>query len=156
MYQIQDPAQHDGVSIAQITEWPEGAVVKVDAIGAGCLLMHRTALEKMREAYPKPHQWFMESVYAGMEFGEDWTFCMRAANIDIPVHCHTGVDIGHAKTFEIRRENYAFPSSDKPAHPLQDLPHRHTPNIIKLGDKDKRGNVKPGVQVGYQSFERII
>jgi GT2 family glycosyltransferase len=80
---------------------PENQLVRVSATGTGFLLIHRTALEKIREfsgdiAAP----WFRE-MPAGEPLalmGEDMTFCLRAGAAGIPVHVHTGVRVGHMKT----------------------------------------------------------
>ena len=51
----------------------------------------------------------MESVYNGMEFGEDWTFFLRTGRLGIPLFIHTGTNLGHAKTFEIREQHFYNP-----------------------------------------------
>ena len=106
MYQLVDPASNNGNPVQTIKSWPTGSVVKADATGGGCLLGHRSVFEKLREVYPPPHHWFMESVYKGMEFGEDWTFFLRTGAQGFPLYVHTGVNVGHCKTFEIREQNY--------------------------------------------------
>jgi GT2 family glycosyltransferase len=83
------------------SSWPEDTCVKVSATGAAFLLIHRTALEKIRDhgndiAAP----WFRESAIPGAPLalmGEDMTFCLRAGAAGIPVHVHTGVQVGHIK-----------------------------------------------------------
>ena len=80
--------------------WPEDTCVKVSATGTGFLLMHRAALEKVREhSRDIAAPWFRESpVGAPLTLmGEDMTFCLRAAAAGIPVHVHTGVQVGHMK-----------------------------------------------------------
>ena len=152
MYTIVDPKTNDGNPISALKEWPPGEVIKIDGTGAGCMLMHRSALEKMEQHYPAPYHWFMETVYAGMEFGEDWTFCVRAAKIGIPIYCHTGVNLGHCKTFEIREENYFNPMKGVPAHPLQDLPNHLQPNVEIIGEK----GTDPQVMKRPQQLTRIL
>lgn len=83
--------------VETIKDFPLDATVKVDATGTACLLIHRSVLTKMLAQFPEPAPWFSESVYNGVEFGEDVTFCLRAAQLNIPVHVHTGVTIGHVK-----------------------------------------------------------
>lgn len=116
LYRLVDPATNDGEPIQIITDFPDDAIVKVDATGAACLFMHRSALEKIGKAFPAPAQWFSESVYKGLEFGEDWTFCLRAARVGLPIHVHTGIHVGHVKPriigvedFRASRE-FAFPA----------------------------------------------
>jgi hypothetical protein len=112
MYRLVDPATtSDGNPCQTIKEWEPGTVIQADATGGGCLLAHRSVFEKLRGVYPPPHHWFMESVYNGMEFGEDWTFFLRTGAQGIPLYIHTGVNIGHAKTFEIREEHFDNPKN---------------------------------------------
>lgn len=89
-----------------IADYPEDSLVEVDATGAACLLMHKSALLKMAAKYPEPAPWFAETIYKGYEFGEDITFCLRAASCDIPVYVHTGVKLGHIKPQIITEETW--------------------------------------------------
>ena len=134
MYRLVDPATNDGNPVQTIKEWEPGAVIQADATGGGCLLVHRTVLEKMRETWPSPHHWFMESVYNGMEFGEDWTFFLRTGQMGIPLYVHTGVNLGHAKTFEIREEDFANPLNDQPLHYMQSPSRDWGPGVHKNPD----------------------
>lgn len=89
------------LAFARYERWPEGAVMRVSATGAACLLIHRDALlavEKHAGDIAAP--WFRESaVGAPMALmGEDLTFCLRCAAAGIPVHVHTGVKVGHMKS----------------------------------------------------------
>jgi GT2 family glycosyltransferase len=83
---------------ARLVSWPEDSCVRVAATGAACLLMHRTALERVAAASgDKAAPWFRESILGGALTGEDLTFCLRAGAAGIPVHVHTGVQAGHVK-----------------------------------------------------------
>lgn len=88
----------EGDPFLPITDYPENALCQVDAAGTGCMLFHRSVFAEFSEKYPEPIPWFAETVYKGFEFGEDITFCIRAAERDIPVFCHTGVKLGHMKS----------------------------------------------------------
>jgi GT2 family glycosyltransferase len=80
--------------------WPEDTCVKVSATGTGFLLMHRAALETVAaHSRDAAAPWFRETpVGAPLTLmGEDMTFCLRAAAAGIPVHVHTGVQVGHMK-----------------------------------------------------------
>jgi hypothetical protein len=80
--------------------WPEDTCVRVSATGTGFLLMHRDALLTVEKASrDQAAPWFRESpVGAPLTLmGEDMTFCLRAAAAGIPVHVHTGVQVGHMK-----------------------------------------------------------
>jgi GT2 family glycosyltransferase len=98
MYELTDK---DGTpAFCRYERWPEDTCVRVSATGAAFLLLHRAALETVA-AYTrdKAAPWFVEtSVGAPLALmGEDMTFCLRAGAAGIPVHVHTGVQVGHIK-----------------------------------------------------------
>jgi GT2 family glycosyltransferase len=99
MYEL---VQQDGGQLAftRHSRWPDNAVVRVSATGAACLLIHRSALERVRlHAGDKAAPWFRETAVGPMALmGEDLTFCLRCAAAGIPVHVCTGVKAGHMKT----------------------------------------------------------
>lgn len=75
---------------------PLDQLIKVDGVGAGCLLIHRTALEKIA-ALDMPGRWFDHLMLGEHPLGEDLSFCMRAALADVPIWVDTGAEIGHVK-----------------------------------------------------------
>jgi GT2 family glycosyltransferase len=88
------------LAFAHLETWPEDTCVRVSATGTGFLLMHRDALERVKASSKDvAAPWFRESpVGAPLSLmGEDMTFCLRAAAAGIPVHVHTGVQVGHVK-----------------------------------------------------------
>ena len=95
-----EPVERDGqLAFVRYRQWPEDTVVPVGATGAACLLVHRRALEAVRETTGDvAAPWFRESAVGGALIGEDLTFCLRLAKAGIPVHVHTGVRAGHMKT----------------------------------------------------------
>ena len=95
----------DGVTYSLAIGWPLNGVVEVDATGAACLLIHRTVVERMREALPGPNHWFADEVHDGKDIGHDIVFCERVKSLGYPVCVHTGVSIGHLKI-----EQYDFDS----------------------------------------------
>jgi hypothetical protein len=96
MYELVD--RGDGPVFARASSWPEDACVRVTATGAACLLVHRGALEAVRDVSgDRAAPWFRESVLGDQLIGEDLTFCLRAGAAAIPVHVHTGVQAGHVK-----------------------------------------------------------
>ena len=97
MYEIVDPKENNGDAVRVIEEWSEGAAVEVDATGAACLLVHRSVYETMLERHGEPVPWFAESIYKGVEFGEDWTFCLRARVMGYPIIVNTNAKVGHQK-----------------------------------------------------------
>jgi len=71
-------------SFRGIVEWPDQAVIPVDAVGFGCVL---TAVSMLR-AIPPPH-------FAWGRFGEDFDLCRKAARAGFQPCVHTGVLCGH-------------------------------------------------------------
>jgi GT2 family glycosyltransferase len=101
MYEL---VQKPGGALAfqRYASWPDDTVVRVGATGAACLLIHRTALERVEKTSKDPAApWFRETALRDVPLslmGEDLTFCLRLAAAGIPVHVHTGVRAGHMKT----------------------------------------------------------
>ena len=99
MYEITQK-ESGALGFAHLQTWPEDTCVQVSATGTGFLLMHRGALEKVA-AHSKDiaAPWFRETPVGSplSLMGEDMTFCLRAAAAGIPVHVHTGVQVGHMK-----------------------------------------------------------
>jgi hypothetical protein len=93
----------------EFVEWPDelpdNAVVQVAAVGTGCMLIHRSALEDIqRIAYENGRGsqwcWFVQQVYQPADAceGEDIWFCRLAAAAKIPVWVNTSTTLQHAKT----------------------------------------------------------
>jgi len=100
MYELTQP-ETGRLAFTRYGEWPEDACMRVSATGAACLLIHRSALQRVRkDAHDLAAPWFRESgVGAPLALmGEDMTFCLRCAAAGVPVHVHTGVKAGHMKT----------------------------------------------------------
>jgi GT2 family glycosyltransferase len=99
MYElVQEPGKP--MAFTRPASWPEDTLVRVSATGAAFLLLHREALEAVRDGKDPAAPWFRESAIPGAPLalmGEDMTFCLRAAAAGIPVHVHTGVQVGHMK-----------------------------------------------------------
>ncbi len=91
------------VGFRPILDYPRDSIFETSATGAACLLIHRSALETVREQYGD--SWFDPSVHpTGLKgkprtFSEDLSFCVRLAACGIPVHVDTGVKTTHAKGF---------------------------------------------------------
>lgn len=81
-----------------VVGFPDNGMCKIAATGAACLAIHRSALLKMQEKYGHlVHPWFQETTNEKHEWGEDVTFCVRAGQVEIPVHVYTGIVVGHNK-----------------------------------------------------------
>ena len=106
-------------------DYPSNQLIRVDATGAACLLIHRDALVRMQNrsvalsrdllvhsasfpyrerhllyGHPEGCDWW--SLYPSHGklrpdnvFGEDMSFCLRARDAEIPIHVHTGIHTAH-------------------------------------------------------------
>jgi hypothetical protein len=88
-----------------ITEWDE-KIIKVDSVGAGCLMVHRDVYIDIESRLSnRAAPWFQESVVGTQLIGEDFTFCMRAASIGYSIFVNTSVFVGHVKTRVLRADS---------------------------------------------------
>ncbi len=95
-------AELDVVSAEDLNE---DCVIRVFAVGAGFLLVHRSAFERIQKAAGGDRCWYREGVIDGRDFGEDMSFCIRAAISGLPVHVNTGVQVGHIKSAQLGKVN---------------------------------------------------
>jgi hypothetical protein len=104
----------DNLQFIRYQQWPENAMFQVFATGAACLLIHRSALEAVRDyrhddgrtGFSPVFPWFQEREFNGGPMGEDVTFCFRAGMAGLPVHVHTGVTCGHVKSTQLTEGKY--------------------------------------------------
>jgi hypothetical protein len=92
----------DGAMIP-IDDYPKNQVTQIDGAGTGCLLVHRSVLEAMREK-ASPNQgtdwcWFFDGALDGRWFSEDLLFCRKATALGFPIFAHTGAILAHHKQF---------------------------------------------------------
>ncbi|HEY5988429.1 MAG TPA: hypothetical protein VIV12_18935 [Streptosporangiaceae bacterium] len=80
------------------------ALVRCDGTGAACLLVHRGVFERMDAAFGPT--WFDRIPARDGSVGEDLSFCIRARDLQIPVHVHTGVRTTHMKTLWLGEADY--------------------------------------------------
>lgn len=84
-------------------------VTQVAGTGAACLLIHRTAAEKLRAEHGDC--WFDPTRYGdGRRVSEDLSFCFRLGAAGIPVFVHTGVKTNHHKQVWISDLDYSLPA----------------------------------------------
>lgn len=106
----------DDVQFVRYHEWAPDSMMQVFATGGACLLIHRTALERIRD-FPNPNRpgqigfsrafpWFQETDFNGRIMGEDITFCLRAGTAGMPVHVNTAVTLGHIKQHALTLDGY--------------------------------------------------
>lgn len=110
MYKVDDWGMQDGngVTMRTVDSWTPGTLVQVDATGAAFLLVHRSVLARMREAFPTPKgaHWFATGFSGNTRYGEDFFFCVRCKQIGVPIVVHTGVQAPHHKWWII--DSYDF------------------------------------------------
>lgn len=96
-------------------EWPPEAMFQVAATGAACLLLHKSALERIRDVqvpgrdrrgFNDAFPWFQELEHDGTPVSEDIAFCWRAGLAGIPVYVNTAVQLGHIKDRELTMDAY--------------------------------------------------
>jgi hypothetical protein len=94
--------QDGAAAFARYQVWPEDQPVPVGGTGAACLLVHRDALFTIADGVngkrDRVWPWFRETTMGRRRVGEDLTFCLRAGMCGVPVHVHTGVQVGHMKS----------------------------------------------------------
>jgi hypothetical protein len=96
----------DGLTTVRVEEYPDG-LVQCAATGAAFLLIHRSALEAMRDRkFNAAFPWFQEAELAGQPAGEDLTFCIRAGILGLPVFVDTRVRIGHHKSIVLDHDMF--------------------------------------------------
>ena len=86
-----------------IDGYPENQLIEVDAVGTGCILIHRSVLlEMQKQATPnqgKNWAWFVEGAIDGTYFGEDLLFSKRLKSMGYKIFAHTGAILSHHKQF---------------------------------------------------------
>ena len=86
-----------------IDAYPIDKLIEVDAVGTGCLLIHRSVLLDMqKQSTPnqgKDWAWFVEGAIDGTYFGEDLLFSKRLKSMGYKIFAHTGAILPHHKQF---------------------------------------------------------
>jgi len=84
-------------------KYDKDSVFEIDAAGTGCLLIHRSVLEKMRETADKNQGtdwcWFWDGPIDGNWIGEDLLFCRRIRALGFPIYVNTGAILPHQKSY---------------------------------------------------------
>jgi len=109
IYQWATVAGKDHPTTIRLRDYPRDSLVRCAATGAAFLLIHRSVLEKMRDAHLSDGDafpWFQETTWQGDPVGEDITFCLRAASLGFPTHVATDVKIGHHKSHVITEQTF--------------------------------------------------
>lgn len=97
--------------IAPLDAYPKDEIIRIKAAGTGCLLMHRSALKKIRDNANALQGdmwcWFQDGPIGGGKWlSEDLSFCARLQQLDIPMYAHTGAILDHHKDIWINEAMY--------------------------------------------------
>lgn len=93
------------LDMMRMNDYPVDSLMRVDATGAAFLLVHREVFEHVRTPEYEPFPWFSEGAVNGRYVGEDISFFLRLRD-KVPVHIHTGIKVGHQKTWLVNEEVY--------------------------------------------------
>ena len=100
----------DEYTIQYLHPLPENKVVRCDMAGFGLVLMHRSIVQKMRDAFPGK-SFFTETADSNEDdkfVGEDIIFFRKMKAAGIPLHAHTGALVKHMKRFSLDFDYYAM------------------------------------------------
>ena len=146
-----------------ILDWPKNALIEVDATGFGCCLIKREVFEKFPDGNP-----FLKVYCKGLgdNYGEDWSFCIRAREHGFPIYVDTSIPVGHKGSYiytigdyELYRDRVVVCEEGKPyyyacTHPklIKRLEkHGKMDNILVMGDPSATNGqvtvIKPKPQI---------
>ncbi len=112
------------------SDWPRDEIVKVDATGAACLLVHRSVFEKIADD-DDSDCWFtpIPNPNAPGHFGEDMSFCLRVKGNGFEIVVDTAVKTSHHKPRWLTED-------------LFDAEAAAISNFVVIPTKGRRGLVK--------------
>jgi len=92
-------------------DYPIDTVTQCHATGSACVLIHRSVLEKMRDAFTSGEirpAWYdrLPNPSTGQLLSEDLSFCARAGALGFPVFIDTRVKTSHYKQQWVAEEDY--------------------------------------------------
>lgn len=73
------------------------ALVECEATGSAALVIHRSVFEKIKTANGGNYYGHVVNPATDDVFSEDLSFCIRCAEVDVPIHVHTGIKTTHCK-----------------------------------------------------------
>jgi len=86
--------------IRTVTDWEEGELFEVDAVGGGFMLIHRDVLTAIGPPdSDRGGPWYRQSAYgaSGSMLEPDHAFCQRVQQAGHKVYVDAGVFVGHIK-----------------------------------------------------------
>lgn len=97
-------------AISNWENYPKNQVVDIYAAGTGCLLVHRSIFEKMRDESPEDNKlwcWFEDGFIGNQQWlSEDLWFCHKLNEMGIKLVAHTGAVVQHNKSILIDESHY--------------------------------------------------
>lgn len=92
-------------------QYPRNTVVDIYAAGTGCMLIHRSVLEQMREVYGDDYGrdwcWFQDGPIEDNKWlSEDLMFCLRLQSMGVRMVAHTGAVLPHHKLTWLMESHY--------------------------------------------------
>lgn len=90
---------------APIWDYPRDQLVEVAGTGSACILIHRTALEKVAADHGT---WYSQMVNpsTGQLIAEDLSFCARLLQVGIHIYVDTRVKTSHLKQLWLSESDY--------------------------------------------------
>jgi hypothetical protein len=93
-----------------LNKYDRNSIFEIEACGTGCLLIHRSVLEKMREM-ADPHQgtdwcWFWDGPLNGIWISEDLLFSRRVRQLGFPIYVNTAAVLPHQKTYWLDEKHH--------------------------------------------------
>lgn len=90
-----------------LREWQPGKLIAVDAVGGGCLMIHRRVLEAVRDMVDLgPWSWFADGPSNGRWYSEDMVFCQRVRAAGFPIYVQPDVELPHLKSYWLTGEHF--------------------------------------------------
>lgn len=86
-------------------DYPPDTVTQCHATGSACVLIHRSALERIGAKFDT---WYdrVPNPSTSQFLGEDLSFCVRASALDIPIFVDTRVKTTHSKRVWVSEDDY--------------------------------------------------
>ena len=107
IYQFVKIEETNELATCRVEDYPRDSLVRCAATGAAFVLIHRGVLERMREQkFNAAFPWFQEVQLGDRPVGEDIAFCLRAAQLGIPIHVDTRAKIGHHKSALLTEDRF--------------------------------------------------
>jgi hypothetical protein len=106
------------VTIEPYYSYPLNALVPVEGLGGGFMMVTRRCAEAVWEArginHPMP--WFAHGMHNNFPIGEDIAFCLTAMKVGFQAWCDTGLEADHMKSLPVNHRNYVASLNDE-SHP---------------------------------------